>query len=166
MTDRSTLPELEQLKRKIFVMRSRGMAFRQIAKAVGKSVSTVHAHYKNICRDTTVALEGAGQQEILGEMALYHRELVQEGLRNLSQVEQGSPMRANWTSITGKRLDAYRDFMFASGLMHKAADKLDLSVKDVRKMSDEEIARNIQQLREKVAFSPVQLGDRLVNSPN
>jgi hypothetical protein len=166
MSEQATGHELEQLKRKIFVLRSRGMAFRQIAAATDKAVSTVHKHYKSICRDTTVALEGAGQQEILGEMALFHKELVQEGLRNLTQVEAGSPMRANWTSITGKRLDAWRDFMFLSGLMHKAADKLELNVKDVRKMSDEEIERDIAQLQNKLALSPVKLGDRLVNSPN
>jgi hypothetical protein len=147
-------------------MRSRGMSYRQIAAATDRAVSTVHKHYKSTCKDTTIALEGAGQQEILGEMALFHKELVQEGLRNLSQVEAGSPMRANWTSITGKRLDAWRDFMFSSGLMHKAADKLDLNVKDVRKMSDEEIEREIGQMQKKLALSPVKLGGRLVNSPN
>ena len=166
MTEQATGHELEQLKRKIFVLRSRGMSYRQIAQATDKAVSTVHKHYKSICKDMTIALEGAGQQEILGEMALYHKELVQEGLRNMSQVEAGSPMRANWTSITGKRLDAWREFMFSSGLMHKAADKLDLNVKDVRKMSDEEIERDIHQLTQKLALSPVKMGDRLINSAN
>ena len=160
---RASGPEIEQLRRRVWVMRSRGMTFKQIADAVQRDPSTVHYHWKKACEEATTKLEGAGQPEVIGNMMLTFRELRPEALRNLSQVEQGSPMRANWLALAGKRLDAEKQFMLEVGLLDRASDKVELTVKDVRKMSDEEIQREVENLRRELAFSPPPPGEESQN---
>lgn len=155
---RASPPEVEMLRRRIWMYRSRGMTVKQIASAVGKSISTVYHHLRKARQGTYDEIESSGQPETIGEMLLNLRELRQEALRNMSQVEQGSPMRAQWLDLAGRRLNAELDFLMKVGLIQKAADRVELSVRDVRYMSDEEIRREIEQLRhELVEFAPPDL---------
>ena len=158
--------ELEQLQRKIWMLRSRGLTYEQIARAVGKSKSAVAYHVKQLRRSTYASLDGAGQQEIIGEVLMNFREMRQEAMRNMTQVEQGSPMRAQWLDIAARRLQAETKFMIDVGLIQKAADRVELTVRDVRKMSDKEIEHEIRALKEELANSPMGLLETVEPSPN
>ena len=147
--------ELEQLRRRIWMLRSRGMTYAQIGKAVGCSTSNVAYHVKEIRKITYAQMDGAGQQEIIGEILMNYQEMRQEALRNMTQVEQGSPMRATWLDIAARRLSAEVKFLIDVGLIQKAADRVELTVRDVRKMSDEEIERDMMRLKEELANSEV-----------
>ena len=147
--------ELETLRRRIWMLRSRGMTYAQIGKTVGCSTSNVAYHVKEIRKSTYAAMDGAGQQEIIGEVLMNYQEMRQEALRNMTRVEQGSPMRAQWLDIAARRLNAEVKFLLDVGMIQKAADRVELTVRDVRKMSDEEIAREMQRLKEELANAPV-----------
>jgi len=147
--------ELEQLQRKIWMLRSRGMTYEQIARAVGKSKSAVAYHVKQLRRQTYAQLDGAGQQEVVGEILMNFREMRQEAMRNMTQVEQGSPMRAQWLDIAARRLQAETKFMLDIGIIQKAADRVELTVRDVRKMSDKEIEHEIRSLKAELAAAPI-----------
>jgi len=146
--------ELEQLQRKIWMLRSRGLTYEQIGRSVGKSKSSVAYHVKQLRKQTYASLDGAGQQEVVGEILMNFREMRQEAMRNMTQVEQGSPMRAQWLDIAARRLQAETKFMLDIGLIQKAADRVELTVRDVRKMSDKEIEHEIRSLKQDLANSP------------
>jgi hypothetical protein len=131
------------------------MTYAQIGKAVGCSTSNVSYHVKEIRRTTYQAMDGAGQQEIIGEVLMNYQEMRQEALRNMTQVEQGSPMRAQWLDIAARRLNAEVKFLLDVGMIQKSADRVELTVRDVRKMSDEEIQREMARLKDELAHAPV-----------
>jgi predicted transcriptional regulator len=147
--------ELERLRRRIWMLRSRGMTYAQIGQAVGCTAANVAYHVKKIRQETFVQMDGAGQQEIIGEILMNYQEMRQEALRNMTQVEQGSPMRAQWLDIAARRLNAEVKFLIDVGMIQKAADRVELTVRDVRKMSDEEIEREMMRLKEELATAPV-----------
>lgn len=148
-------------KRKIWVMRSRGFSYRNIGKAIGFSATTARAHYKAMCREQADDITDGGQQEILGELAMMHKDLAQEALRNMNQAEQGSPLRSQWVSIAGKRVDALTQFLFTCGMAQKAAEKVEIGVRNVMAMSNEEILRNIEEIQTELAVRPNKIAMRM-----
>jgi len=152
--DRVSGAELEVLRRKIWLYRSRGMTFTQIAQAVQKSRSACHHHLSAYRRQAVLSTESQGQQEIIGELLLSHRELRQETLRNMAAADQGSLLKLNWIDAAARRIRDEEKFMLDIGLITKTADRVDITVRDVRSMSTEEIEREVNRLREELAYAP------------
>jgi DNA-binding transcriptional ArsR family regulator len=155
---RATGIDLEVLRRRIFVLKSRGLTIGQISAAVGKSRSTVSHHLTALKLDKVKQAEGAGAEELTGELLLLLEELLQEALRNMTLVEQGSPMRAQWLAEAARRLDAKAKFMLTVGLVKKAEPLENDEMRDLRRMSDDEIRKERAQLRAELAKEPVDLG--------
>lgn len=148
--------ELEQLRRRIFVYRQRGLTLKQIAEAPGIDLtpSTVHYHLKKTREKEYEKFDMVGQAEVVGEVLLHLRELYQEAARNMANAEMGTLLRMTMLDLTGRRYDKMVKFMQDTGIIQKAADRVDMTVRDMRNMSTEEIARDIRQLQRELAHAP------------
>lgn len=156
--ERASGADLEILRRRIWVLRSRGMTYAQIGKAVGKSASAVTHHIRQTRKNTYTQIDSAGQEEVVGEILLSLREMRQEALRNMSHVEQGSPMRAQWLDSAARRLNSEIKFMFDTNMIQRSTGDEKITAYDVRKMSDEEMERELKNLVRTLNESPLAEG--------
>jgi len=151
MAERMTADESDVFRRRVFALRARGVAWAKIASGLDKSVSTCKYHYNKHNAATAGADDpNVNQDAIAHEMLATFRELRQEAYRNMAATEQGSPMRHNWLSLCSKALDAECRFMFKSGVLQGVADKVDVVVKDYRRMSDKELDNEVLKLRKQL----------------
>lgn len=160
--ERYTKEETEALRRRIWLFKSRGLSISQIAKAVQRSPSTVSHHLRKAREESMDWYQGAGEKEIAGEMLMNHRELRQEALRNMARTDPGSRQRMQWLQEARNCLKAETSFMLDLGVLSKQPQRIDVSMLDVRKMSGDEIARQIAQLQKELALARV----RGVNAPD
>ena len=153
---RATKEETEVLQRKIWLYRSRGLSITQIAKAVNKARSTVAYHLRQARLNAYQYYEGAGEEEIIGQMLMLFRETRNEAMRNLARTEPASNMRLKWLFETRAAIKAEAAFMFDLGIIRKMPDQLDVTITDVRRMSSDEIARAMLRMQEELAHATVQ----------
>jgi hypothetical protein len=133
------------------------MSYRQIAEApnVNTSISNVRYHLKEARKYEFAQIEESGSPEVIGEVLLNLRELFQEALRNMTQAEAGSLLRLSWRDSAQRSYMNLIKFMQEVGLLPKKADKMELSVRDVRHMSTEEIEREVMQLKQELSNTPL-----------
>lgn len=170
MTD-STAPALdegetdpyEELRRRIFDMRCRGLSYAAIGKMVGKNAATVRYHYLKAKQEHTDEIEEKGWKQLAGshvrrlvraqEVCLSHLAALEQGEidQQTGQVKpgtakKGSLQAAIWMQTYLRACKQESDFELDTGLLPKASEKLDITLKDARAMTLEELQNECANL--------------------
>jgi hypothetical protein len=145
----------EELRRRIYDMRARGLSYRAIGKVVGLDPSTVRGHYRKARLEQVKEVEEKGWKLIAGGNLKRYKRAQETCLAHLAALEQGefdengnprpgtskkgSIQAAIWMQTLLRAYKQEEDYAFDLGLMPKASDKIDVTFKDARTMSLEEL---------------------------
>lgn len=139
------------LGQEVWVRHNRGLSLRSIAEELrigrGKAKNTLE-RFKAACYDE---LSSTGQREVLGDLALGFKYIRGEIVQGIEAAGQGSIARSQWVNLYVRALKAEAEFGFESGLLTRAAERVDVTVRDIRRMSDEELTHELVNLREELA---------------
>jgi hypothetical protein len=135
----------------IWVRQNRGQSLRSIAEELrltrGKVKSTLE-RFKAACYDE---LSSTGQREVLGDLALGFKWIRGEIVGGIEASQAGSNARSQWANLYLRALKSEAEFGFESGLLTRAAERVDVTIRDIRKMTDEELTIELVSLREELA---------------
>ena len=153
--ERLSPEETEQIRRRIWLYKARGMRTSRIAAILNRKPSFVYYHLRKARQNAYQYYQGAGEEEIVGDQILVHQEIRKEAFRNLAKTDPVSSNRLEWLKEARQTLKMERDLLFDLGLLQKAPERVDVSVADVRKMSVDEIQREMMRLKRELAFGQV-----------
>lgn len=135
------------LREQVWEMRLKGETWQSISDAVGKSITAVRYHYDVVRKQAGTEMRGRSSDEVLGEIGLKLQSLTHEAQRNMALVMDGSPMKATWIDVVGRRVRDEIKFALDTGLIQRAADRIDLNITDVRSMSTDQLKERLQRIQ-------------------
>lgn len=177
-----TLEEAQEFQNRVWQMKLNGMSLTAIAKVVQRSLSTVSLHYKAARLARMTDLEHDGWKAKAGEIIRKYEgmeELCRLHLLSLSGVGEvskdaagnetkskggrGTVAAAIWMQTYAKIVKQNTDFHFDVGVIPKASEKLDVTIRDARSMSLEELQREASLLARRLSDSTI-VADTIASS--
>lgn len=155
--------EWEELRNRIFELKTGGMSWEKIAVLVGKSKTTVRYHYKQARLANLRSIEAEGWKPKAGEIARKFERLQEVAWLHLQHLTVqkdeppvldpktgkvltkgkkgglGSVPAAIWTQTYMKLLKEEYTFLMDLGVMPRAKEKLEITFQDARSLSLEEL---------------------------
>lgn len=158
----SKLSAAEEKRRRIWDMRARGLSYSAIGKVLGLSTSTVHKHHKASRMEAIRDIDENGWKEAAGEhvkkltraqercldhlASLETGELDEHGKPKPGTGKKGSLAAAIWMQTYLRAVKDEKEFRLDVGFFPKASEKIDITFKDARQMSLEELQKECASL--------------------
>lgn len=160
--EESKLSAEEEKRRRIWDMRARGLSYSAIGKVMGLSTSTVHKHHKRARLEAIRDIDENGWKEVAGEHikkltraqercldhlgSLESPELDEQGKAKPGTGKKGSLAAAIWMQTYLRAVKDEKEFRLDVGFFPKASEKIDITFKDARQMSLEELQKECASL--------------------
>lgn len=146
----------EELRKRIYDMRARGLSYAAIGKIVQLKPQTVHYHYKKARAEVVQTIEEEGWKLTAGKNLKRYQRAQEICLSHLAALEQGeideatgqprpgtskkgSIQAAIWMQTYLRACKQEEDYAFELGVMPRAKEQLEVTFKDARAMSIEEL---------------------------
>ena len=146
---RRTKREVEVLRKQIYQMRMRGMTKTAIAKACGVTEGSVRYHLKEYAKDAFKFEADSTKAEKVGEMLRHLQGLFNEAMFQMTKMKESHHKHA-WFESAAKRLQELIKFKQLTGLLPMESHKLDVTVKDVRSLSNQELLAHLEAMQREI----------------
>jgi hypothetical protein len=163
--------EYEELRRRIYNLKVSGLSFKAVGAVVGLSAKNTKKHFDRARAEVVKDFKDGKWYDRAGESikdyqwarqiarqhlaALEAGELDEHGQPKPGTSKKGSLQAAIWLQTFLRARKQEDDFCVMTGLFPKAADKLDITLKDARSMSLEELQQECARLEERLAGAKV-----------